>query len=509
MLSLQADRPNVDHAHADDRLAVIDVGSNSMRCVVYEKLTRSPVALFNEKVLPSLGKTVERTGKLNPEGVVLALDNLVRFRRLLEGMQVRRIDVLATAAVRDAADGADFVAEITRRTGFHVDVLSGEEEARLAALGVLSGAPNAEGLAGDLGGGSLELVLLEKGEIGAQVTTPLGPLRLLEATDGKPGPAAKLIDQHLSRLDWLSRGKGRSYYPVGGAWRALAKMHMEQVNHPLHIIHQYSVDGAAMAEFAGMVARTSRSNLEKMQGVSKRRLDTLPLAALVMERVLKAVQPSRVTFSAYGLREGHLYDLLDAAERRQDPLIMACEDVAERIGRFGHAEILTGWTAPLFVGEDPTARRLRQAACLLSDLGWAEHPDYRAEHAFLRILRMPFAGVDHAERAFLATAVHVRYAGTMDSPVLAPARGLLKEGALARAYIVGLALRLAHTLTGGAATLLQRTLLRLGDQKLTLVLPEDAAMLTGDSVQRRLDALAKALNRTGEITVQSGPKLAR
>lgn len=509
MFSQNADRLTLDHAHADDRLAVIDVGSNSMRCVVYERLNRSPVALFNEKVLPGLGRTVEKTGRLNPDGVALALDNLVRFRRLLEGMQVRRVDVLATAAVRDAADGQEFVAEIGRRTGFTVSVLSGEEEARLAALGVLSGAPDAEGIAGDLGGGSLELVVLEKGRIGAQATTPLGPLRLMEATDGKPGAVAKLVDQHLAKLDWLAQGKGRSFYPVGGAWRALAKMHLEQVNHPLHIIHQYSVDGPQLAEFAALVAKGGRSGLDRMQGVSKRRADTLPLAALVMERVLKAIQPARVTFSAYGLREGHLFDLLSAEEQRQDPLLTGCAEVAERIGRFGHAEIVSSWTAPLFAGEDASARRLRQAACLLSDLGWAEHPDYRAEHAFLRILRMPFAGADHSERAFLATSIFTRYAGTLEGAILAPARGLLRDSALARAGILGLSLRLAHTLTGGAATLLQRTSLRVGDSMLTLTLPEDAAMLTGEAVQRRLDALAKAINRKGEILVQKGPKLAR
>ncbi len=494
---------------ADERLAVIDVGSNSMRVVVYESLSRSPIGLFNEKVLPSLGKTIEKTGRLNPDGVKLALENLVRFRRLLTAMKVDRVDVLATAAVRDAADGADFVREITARTGFLVSVLSGEDEARLAAMGVLSGAPNADGIVGDLGGGSLELVGLDKGVIGAQATTPLGPLRLSEATDGKPGSMAKYVDQHLNRLPWLAgAAKGRSFYPVGGAWRALAKLHMEQVNHPLHIIHQYTVDAGQMAEFAGLVARQSRSSLEKMPGISRRRIDTLPLAALVLERVLKAVTPWKVAFSAFGLREGHLHDLLSPEERRRDPLVIACQAVATRIGRFGNAEILTGWTAPLFAGEDESAKRLRQAACLLSDLGWAEHPDYRAEHAFLRILRMPFAGADHAERAFLATAIFVRYAGTLDSPALAPARGLLKEGPLQRAYILGLALRLGHTLTGGAALLLQRTGLRLGQEKLTLVLPEDAEMLLGDAVQRRVEALAKALNRGGEIKVQPGARLA-
>ncbi|WP_240002289.1 Ppx/GppA family phosphatase [Oleisolibacter albus] len=508
MMMLKPDTLAPEHGAADDRLAVIDVGSNSMRMVVYERLCRSPVALFNEKVLPSLGKTLEKTGRLNPDGVRLALDNLVRFRRLLEGMQVGRVSVLATAAVRDAKDGPAFVAEVEKRTGFTVTILSGEDEARLAAMGVLSGAPQADGIAGDLGGGSLELVRLDRGGINHQVTTPLGPLRLMEVAEGKPGAAQKVIDGHLSRLDWLSQGKGKAFYPVGGAWRAIAKTHLETTSHPLHIIHQYTVDGGVLADYAGGLARMNRPQLEKVPGMSRRRLETLALAALVLERVLRTVQPARVVFSAYGVREGHLYDLLTLEERRQDPLLVSCRQLAARIGRFGHAETLSAWTAPLFAGEDDSARRLREAACLLSDLGWAEHPDYRAELAFLRVLRMPFAGLDHAERAFLAAASFVRYAGTLDSPTLAPAKGLLKDGPLSRAGILGLSLRLAHTLTGGAAMLLQRTFLRLGDEKLTLVLPEDAAMLTGDAVQRRLDALAKALNRTGEITVQTGPRLA-
>ncbi|ACI98946.1 Ppx/GppA family phosphatase [Rhodospirillum centenum] len=491
-----------------ERIGVIDIGSNSIRVVVYDGLSRSPTALFNEKVLCGLGKSVEKSGRLNPEGVPLALDNLCRFRRLIEGMSVGRVDALATAAVRDATDGPDFVAEVQKRTGLRLTVLPGEEEARLAAMGVLSGTPGADGLAGDLGGGSLELVGLDKGDIGPQVTLPLGPLRLMEATDGKPATVTKLVDQHLGKLDWIGTAKGRSFYPVGGSWRAIAKMHMEQVKYPLHIIHHYAVAAPDMADFAAGIARQNRSALEKLPGVSRRRLDTLPMAALVLERVLKTVQPARVVFSAYGLREGHLFDLLPPEQRRLDPLLVSCREVAERLGRFGEAEILTGWTAPLFAGEDEAAARLRHAACLLSDLGWAEHPDYRAEHAFLRILRMPVAGIDHTERCFLALTSFVRYAGTLEAREVETARTMTGPGIQARALILGLALRLAHTLTGGAATLLQRTALRLGEETLTLVLPEDAAMLTGEAVQRRVDALAKSLNRRGEIAVQPGPKLA-
>lgn len=500
------DRPGTVQAPGPGRVAVIDIGSNSIRLVVYDRLSRSPVPVFNEKVLCGLGRTMEKTGRLNPEGVKLALQNLARFRKLVDGMGVAHVDVLATAAVRDASDGDGFVARVAEETGFAINVLSGEEEARLAAMGVLSGTPGADGLAGDLGGGSLEVVGLDRGVIGRQATLPLGPFRLAGVGDGKPAAIARHIDGQLAKVPWIAEARGRAFYPVGGNWRALAKMHMEQVRHPLHVIHDYTVPSAEIMEFAGLIGRQSRSSLEKIPGISKRRVDTLPLAALVMERLLAAVRPERVVFSAHGLREGHLFDLLSPEEQRRDPLLAACRDVAERLGRFGQADILSQWVAPLFVGEDEAASRLRQAACLLSDLGWIEHPDYRAEHGFLRILRMPFGGVDHADRAFLALSVYVRYSGTLDGPLLDGAKGLVPPSTLSRANILGLALRLAHTLTGGAAALLQRTALRLGEDALVLSLPEETAMLSGEVVQRRLDSLAKALNRTGRTEVLRKPR---
>jgi exopolyphosphatase/guanosine-5'-triphosphate,3'-diphosphate pyrophosphatase len=505
-MTLTLDRRPATDLMRSERIAVIDIGSNSIRLVVYDGLHRAPVPLFNEKIMCGLGRKVERTGRLNPEGVTLALDNIGRFGRLIDGMDVARVDVLATAAVRDASDGADFVREIEARTGLTVRTIAGEEEARLSAMGVLSGTPGADGLMGDLGGGSLELVGLDRGVIGPQVTMPLGPLRLVESCGGKLPAATRVIDQHLKALPWLAQHKGRPFYPVGGSWRALAKLHMERVNHPLHIIHHYTVGGEELRAFAGEISRLGRPAVDKLSGVSRRRSDTLPFAALALERLLATVEPSTVVFSAYGLREGLLFDMLDAGERQKDPLISACAGLAKRIGRFDQGEIITNWTASLFAGEDEASGRLRRASCLLSDLGWSEHPDYRAEHAYLRILRMPFAGIDHDERAFLALVAFARYGGRPDDPLTAVARGLVREGVAAKAAILGLALRLAQTLTGGVATLLQRTSLTVDEETLTLTIPEDAQILIGDSVQRRLDAVAKGLNRRGAVSVSNPPR---
>lgn len=492
-------------AGLSERVAVIDIGSNSIRLVVYDGLKRAPIPIFNEKVLCGLGRGVEKSGRLNADGVAQALVNLQRFRHLAEGMRVSRLDVLATAAVRDAADGAAFVAAVKEKAGLTISVVSGEGEARLSAQGVLSGTPGADGLVGDLGGGSLELVTLDRGVMGPQVTLPLGPLRLMEAGEGRIPKIVRTIDQHLESLPWLDSAKGRPFHPVGGSWRALAKLHMEQTGHPLHIIHHYTVPGDVARDFAAMVARRDRAALEKMVAGSKRRIDTLPYAALVFERLVKLVQPSQVVFSAFGLREGHLYGLLPAEEQRRDPLLAAGDDWSNRFGRFGDAALLVNWTGGLFAGEDEQALRLRHAACLLSDLGWAEHPDYRAEHAFLRVLRFPFPGIDHAGRVFLALSGYTRYAGSLDGVGHEPLRRLLTEGQTLRAVVLGLALRLAHTLSGGATAQLQRTSLRLTEEVLELTLPGDAAELNGDVVQRRMDALARVLNRKARIIVQADP----
>jgi exopolyphosphatase/guanosine-5'-triphosphate,3'-diphosphate pyrophosphatase len=494
-------RTNAIQPGRTGRVGVIDIGSNSVRLVVYDGVGRTLIPVFNEKVMSGLARGIASSGVVSPEGTEQALRNLERFRRILDGMEISQVDALATSAVRDAADGPAFVAEIERRTGLTVTTISGVEEGRLSALGVLAGIPGADGVMGDLGGGSLELVAIDRGRLREQDTLPLGPLRLMERRGAKEDDARDVVAAAVRTQSWLPDYAGRTFYAVGGAWRAIAKLHMERTNHPLHIIHHYALPTSQLLDLLGLLSRQHKSSLQGTAGVSRRRLDTLPSAAMVLEGVLRALAPKQVVFSAYGLREGHLFDLLSPEEQAQDPLLHAAALIAHRQDRFGHAEAIAEWTRPLFQGETPAAARLRQAASLLSDIGWLEHPDYRADHAFLRVLRMPYAGVDHHERVFLALAIHGRYGGDPAAAAVTGLLDLLDDAARERAVLLGTTLRLAHTLTGGASTLLERTSLTLSDDKVVLTLPADEASLVGDAVYRRLDGVARATGRKAAIEI--------
>jgi exopolyphosphatase/guanosine-5'-triphosphate,3'-diphosphate pyrophosphatase len=474
---------------------VIDVGSNSLRLVVYDGLGRAPIALFNEKVLCGLGRGMAASGRLNPDGVPLALETMERFVGLARAMDVARLDVVATAAARDAADGPEFVAEIERRCGVRVRLLAGEEEGRLSALGVAAGIPQASGIMGDLGGGSVELVPLEAGEPAASATLPIGPLRIAELADN-PRRLRETVDAAIAAVPLLKAGRGKSFYLVGGAWRALARIHMEHASYPLHIIQHYAITRHEAERFLDVISSQSKKSLEKIPGVSKKRLDVVPLAAFLLARLVRAVEPQRLVFSALGLREGLLQDALPEAERKRDPLVAACEKIALAQRRFGiDGRELARWVEPVLANADERVRRLVLAASLLSDTAWRSHPDYRAEEAFLAALRMPFGGLDHPERVFLGTVLHARYGGAADDPVRSGTRRLLQDDEAALARSVGLALRLALTMTGGAPDLLDHARLAVEQGRVTLTVSENQPALRGETVQRRLDALGKALGR--------------
>jgi len=498
-------RPAPRRPATDGRIGIIDIGSNSIRLVVYEQSSRAPVPVFNEKVLCGLGRDLERTGALPPDGVVSALDNLQRFVTLARNMKVVRLDLLATAAVRDASDGEAFVAEVRRRTGETVQLISGQDEAKLSGLGVICGMPDADGVMGDLGGGSLELMALDKGKLGESVTLPLGPLRL-QALSGKR-TAKETIDEALAGVKWLQNYRGRTFYPVGGAWRAFARLHMEQVGYPLHVIHEYRVAGREAREMAAMLSQQSLKSLEKIVGVSRRRLETLPISLQVLERVLAILQPKGLRFSAFGLREGFFYNNLPAAEQKRDPLIAYAEDEGARWRRFElMPDEIHDWTSPLFEGETAREARLRRAASLLSDISWADHPDYRGEQALLRVLRMPVPGIDHQERAMLSLALMWRYKTGMRGEDAAMALNLIEDEWAAVAQRIGTSLRLAYNLSGGAPGLLPRTALHKAKGVVRLIVPPALRNQLGDVTERRLEAVADAFDAKPEIVIDELPK---
>jgi len=477
----------------DERVAVVDIGSNSIRLVVFDGLKRAPATVFNEKVLCGLGRGLQSSGRLSPEGVELAVPNLVRFTSLARAMGVGRIDMIATAAVREATDGDAFRETVERLCGHRVRVLSGEEEAKISAMGVIAGTPQADGIMGDLGGGSLELVEVNGGKIGRSTTLALGPLRLMESCGDDRQKARRLIDKALAKVDWLAGGKGRTFYPVGGTWRNFARLHIEQHRYPLHAIHGHTIPRQEAIALARGVSRLGKSSLSGYQQVSRRRRETLPMGALVLSRLLRKMQCERVTFSTYGLREGYLFHQLPAVLQREDPLLSAAAEIAERESRFGGlGESLMAWCEALFPDETEAERRLRLAACHLSDLTWREHPDFRAIQALRRILQYPLVGIDHPGRAFIAYTVFLRYGEAPSSKEAAQAAALLSDRWRNRAILLGAALRLSYRVCAATRWVLDHSAVRVDGKVLELKLPDDGSVPDGEAVQRRLKSLAQA-----------------
>lgn len=478
-------------APATKRIGVIDIGSNSVRLVVFDGLRRAFLPMFNEKVTCGLGADLKDTGRLSDRGIESALVNLERFVAMARAMGVGKLHLFATAAVRDASDGPDFVVEVESRCGHRVRVLSGIEEALISALGVCAGFPAADGVMGDLGGGSLELVGLESGRSTEWATLPLGPLRFDATGKRQSKSLISEVDRQLDALPWLDDLHGRTFYAVGGAWRNLARVHMEQAGYPLHVLHGYAIPYAEARNLCRVVAGLGSRSLARISAISQRRAAILPYAALLLGRVLRRCRPRDLVLSAYGLREGFLFDMLPEPERLKDPLMTGVADFAGRENRFGdNGEALARWIEPLFQAEDDRDRQLRIAACHLSDFAWREHPDYRADQALERILHFPFVGIDHPGRAFVAHAVYVRYGGRAEGTDVI--HSLVQGRPLARARLIGLALRLAYTLSAGAPLMLQASRLGVEKGRLILALPADGSMRIGEVVERRLQALAEA-----------------
>jgi exopolyphosphatase/guanosine-5'-triphosphate,3'-diphosphate pyrophosphatase len=477
--------------------AVIDVGSNSVRLVLYRIEGRSIWTVYNEKVLAGLGRDIGQTGRLAPEGVAQAMAALKRFRAVIEAANPDEIFTAATAAVRDAADGQDFVERVQAETGLNLRILSGAEEARYAALGVLAGAPDSRGLVGDLGGASLELTPIGPDGAGPGVTLPLGPFAFGPFPEHNPDILRRAVDERLAGVANL---RTDTFHAVGGAWRNLALIQMHMAGYPLRVVHQYEMSRSEALEACRFVAGQSRRSLETVEGVSKKRAETLPHAAVVLERLIQAMDIQKVELSAYGVREGLLFEALDASTAPLDPLVEGCAALSARTGADAAlGPMLEAWLAPVFNALPPVMGErdavLRAAACRLADLGARLHPDHRADLVFEQVLRAPVAGQNHAERAFLSVAAFSRHTSASTHPEAVTIARLLPDQARRRARALGAAIRLGCDLTGRTPALLVNTRLRLDEDRLSLTTdPARSDLLLGDQTARRANTLAGLLN---------------
>ncbi|WP_229729343.1 exopolyphosphatase [Agaricicola taiwanensis] len=483
-------------------VAVIDIGSNSVRLVVYEALSRSPTPIFNEKVLCGLGREVATTGRLAEDAVVSALQALRRFRTLCDIMQVGNLHVLATAAARDAKNGEDFVAAAADICRAEIQILSGKREARLSAYGIIAGFHNPDGLVGDLGGGSLELIDVKKSRLSGGATFPLGGLALRDASEQSIEKAEKIVRQTLGRTDQLQCGNERPFFAVGGTWRALARLHMTQKGYPLRVMHGYKIPAREALDFCRMVHVADTEALSSIKAVSAERRPLLAYGALVLEQIILAAKPSEIVTSALGVREGLLYELLDEKTRHEDALLTAARELGYLRARWPeHGTDLIEWTDRLFhaakIDETKDERRLRHAACYLSDVGWRAHPDYRGEQSLNIIANAAFVGIDHPGRAFLALAIFYRHEGLVDEELSPRIRELASTRMMELTRILGAALRLAFLITAGMPGVLPRVGCKVKKGRLDLELPPDLSGLGGDRLENRLTKLAKILGRSG------------
>ncbi|WP_457796934.1 exopolyphosphatase [Methylocystis sp. S23] len=487
-------------------VAIIDIGSNSVRLVAYQGLSRAPTPIFNEKAMCGLGKGVLTTGRLPEEGVEKAIKALRRYRALCETMGVLDMEVIATAAARDAENGPAFIEAARAAIGRGISLLSGKREAELSALGVISAVHEPNGVAGDLGGGSLELIDVKGDDLGKGVTLPLGGLALMDASRKSPREATRIARKSIADAKPLEHLKGRTFYAVGGTWRSLAKLHMRQRNYPLGVMHNYRIQTNEAADFAALVEHVDTAAIEDIETVSAARRPLLAYGAIVLDEIIRRAKPREIVISAAGVREGLLFERLSEAERKVDPLLAGSRELETLYSRAaGYGDELVAWTdaflASSEIDETPDEKRLRHAACLLSDIAWRAHPEYRAQRAMNIVTHGPFVSVDHPGRAFLSLAIVMRHEGPDGGEGIGAVRSLLTTRLFVRARLLGAAMRAAYLLSASMPGVLPRTSLLIRDGVLVLALPADYADLASDRVLNRVKAVGRLLGVDGRIEI--------
>ena len=495
-------RPLFDdpEARALSRVGVVDVGSNSVRLVVFDGAARSPAYFFNEKVLCSLGRDLALTGRLHPEGRTRALSALVRFQRLAEGLGLPGLTAVATAAVRDAEDGSEFCAEVEAACGLTIHVIPGTDEARYSAQGVLLGWPGAYGLVCDIGGASMELAEISDGQVGRCVSSDLGPLKLSGLAGGGKARRAHIKRTVAGMRAHMGAQRDRLFL-VGGSWRAFAKLDMLRRDYPLHVLHEYRMTARDVRQTIKMISgHKDHEALRAEAGVSANRMALLPLASDVLSEVIATFKPKDIAVSAYGIREGMLYQQMPDRLRARDPLIEACRFAEAKDARLpGFGRQLNAFLEPLMPGLGQTPARLVKAACLLHDVNWRAHPDYRAQVCFETATRANLGGLKHAERVFLGLSLHYRYTNRAVSGPYQPLVALLSESERRNAEVLGKAMRFGAMLwiktdrTAGTFRYFPRKKI------LELSLSREAEPLLGEVARARLDALAEAMGATAHV----------
>ena len=469
--------------------AVIDIGSNTVRMVVYGGSSRAPTVLMNEKVTARLGRDLADTGRMPEDGMELALAGLARFALILSDLEIEDVQTVATAAVREASNGAAFLGRV-EALGLEPRLISGEEEAQISAAGVIGAFPGRDGVVADLGGGSLELVAIRDGEAQGGVSMPLGTLRLASLLEQGEERVDAVIEQALRDAGWDHSITG-PLFMVGGTWRSMALYAMHRQSHPLSDPHGLSIDADAAAKLAKRIARADGGELKLVPRVSSMRASILPGAAVLLGALLDRLQPEGLVFSSWGLREGLLHARLSKAEQGQDPLLAGVGQFASQLGASPAVSArIAGWTTAALPAERHGTERLRLAATMLALASMQVEPNLRTTQAVEWALYKRWLDLTDSERGMLAAAI-LANSGQTDMPQSISA--LAPEDRLREAIGWGLAIRLCRRLGGQSRKSLNVSLLAVEDDELRLYLRNSHAALYGAPPRKDLKLLAEHL----------------
>lgn len=479
-------------------VGIVDIGSNSVRLVIYEGLSRSPTPLFNEKILCGLGSGLAQTGRLDDHAVERTLAALTRFKALAAQTGADEVFILATAAAREAENGPDFIKRAQKIMDRKIHVLTGPEEARFAAYGVVCGFTNPLGISGDMGGGSVEFTAVDQDPKGEGITLPLGGLRLQDESGGDIETAKVLVKKALKGNAVLSKHAGGTFYAVGGTWRAMGRLHMARNNYPLHVMHHYEISAEEAKKLCSRLMKPHGAAVRGIESVSSSRRALLPYGAALLREIINTMKPDRIVFSALGVREGYLYSLLPDKVKKADPLITAAEEMAVLRARSpAHSRELVKWTAKAFktfgVKETEDTKRYREAACLLADITWRSHPDYRGDQSLNLISNANFVGVDHPGRAYLALATYYRHEGLVNDDFAPEIRAIADDEIVAKAKLLGALFRVAYLFSAAMPGVLPQVSFAKDGDAYVVDVPTDLAAFEGERLGRRIDGLAGVL----------------
>lgn len=473
-LHLQTDMLASLAMESSSTIGLIDIGSNSIRLVIYRSDGRLPHPQFNEREVCRLGEEVGRSGYLGDKQMKQAFSTLERFAAIVQASQVDALEVFATEALRRAHNSIDFITRAEAILNIRVRVISGKEEAAMSALGVCAGFLDPVGLVADLGGGSLELVPVTSGKVihsDQAVSVPCG--YLIDKTEDE-------IISALQSVSWLYTMKGQPFYAVGGVWRAIATTYVYQLKPRIDIVHGLSMTADQMRWIMDQIEAADGD----IYGIPDARKSSMAQAIRITRILIDLLKPDGIIFSAFGVREGILSDRIDLIARQGDPLIDGVKEYAVMTTRFPHqGKHIAHIMADLMGYLPPSYQRLAHACCYLCDLAWLEHPDHRSRLAMEKMLGLSVVGISHAERVWMAAVLYTRYEGSMprNKDVLA----LIPHEDRKLAKSTGLLLRLLMTFSGGISNMLEQVHVTPSDSGYALGIA-DHLIGSGDLINRRI-----------------------